>query len=296
MLEFLAPVRFAVTGADLGAVLERADLGAWPVPLGSGVLARPGNVLRFAGRRSGCRAYVALQGGIDVPAVLGARATDLQSGFGGLLGRALRAGDHAGRRAGERPRHARRIGRGPHATSVTVRVVLGPQADYFAGSTVERFLASSFRLGATSDRVGCRLEGEPLRHQGPAEILSDGMLPGSIQVPPDGQPIVMLHDGPTTGGYPKIATVITADLPLLAQLVPGEGEVRFEQVQAGGPVSRRQPRGTGRGDGVPPAQRRRQRAVAVLPLERIALESASPPMTTAVRSAAAVPRGSPGRG
>ena len=114
---------------------------------------------------------------------------------------------------------------------MTVRVVLGPQADYFAASTVARFLASRFRLGATSDRVGCRLEGEPLRHQGPVEILSDGMLPGSIQVPPDGQPIVMLHDGPTTGGYPKIATVITADLPLLAQLVPGEGEVRFEQVK-----------------------------------------------------------------
>ena len=96
VLEFLAPVRFAVTGADLGAVLERADLGAWPVPLGSGVLARPGNVLRFAGRRSGCRAYVAFQGGIDVPEVLGARATDLQSGFGGLSGRALRAGDLLG--------------------------------------------------------------------------------------------------------------------------------------------------------------------------------------------------------
>jgi allophanate hydrolase subunit 2 len=86
-------------------------------------------------------------------------------------------------------------------------------------------------VSATSDRVGCRLEGEPLRHAGPAEILSDGMVPGSIQVPPDGRPIVMMADGPTTGGYPKIATVVTADLPLLAQLVPGEGEVRFEQVR-----------------------------------------------------------------
>ena len=89
-------------------------------------------------------------------------------------------------------------------------------------------------LGATSDRVGCRLEGEPLRHRGPAEILSDGMVPGAIQVPPDGRPIVMGADGPTTGGYPKIATVLTADLPLLAQLVPGEGEVRFEAVPAEG--------------------------------------------------------------
>ena len=97
--------------------------------------------------------------------------------------------------------------------------------------TIARFLAGVFRLGATADRVGCRLEGEPLRHAGPSEILSDGMVPGSIQVPPDGQPIVMLADGPTTGGYPKIATVLSADLPLLAQLVPGEGEVRFEAVR-----------------------------------------------------------------
>ena len=165
------------------------------------------------------------------PTVLGARATDLQSGFGGLLGRALRAGDQLGVAQANAPGTPVESVAAPHATSVTVRVVLGPQADYFAASMLERFLAGSFRIGATSDRVGCRLEGEPLRHQGPAEILSDGMLPGSIQVPPDGQPIVMLNDGPTTGGYPKIATVITADLPLLAQLVPGEGEVRFEAVK-----------------------------------------------------------------
>jgi allophanate hydrolase subunit 2 len=86
-------------------------------------------------------------------------------------------------------------------------------------------------VGASSDRVGCRLDGEPLRHAAPPEILSDGMVPGSIQVPPDGRPIVMLNDGPTTGGYPKLATVATADLPLLAQLVPGEGQVRFEAVR-----------------------------------------------------------------
>ncbi len=79
--------------------------------------------------------------------------------------------------------------------------------------------------------MGCRLEGEPLRHHGPAEILSDGIVPGSIQVPPDGRPIVMMADAPTTGGYPKIANVVTADLPLLAQLVPGEGTVRFEAVR-----------------------------------------------------------------
>jgi biotin-dependent carboxylase-like uncharacterized protein len=232
-LAFLAPLRFAVAGADLGAVLERADLGAWPVPPGAGVLARPGNVLRFAGRRSGCRAYVALQGGIDVPAVLGSRSTELGSGFGGLAGRALAAGDRLGVRpaAGEGRAVPSDMPTQGDVTSASVRVVLGPQADHFDAGTVARFLASPWRVSSTSDRVGCRLEGEPLRHAGPAEILSDGMVPGSVQVPPDGRPIVVTADGPTTGGYPKIATVLTGDLPLLAQLVPGEGELRFEAVR-----------------------------------------------------------------
>jgi KipI family sensor histidine kinase inhibitor len=231
-LAFLSPIRFAVAGADLGAVLDRADLGSWPVPLGAGVLARPGNVLRFVGARAGTRAYVALQGGIDVPVVLGSCATDLASAFGGLAGRALAASDRlavcAAAAGGVCPRDSRP---GLPARSATVRVVLGPQSDHFDAPAVESFLGSRWRVSATSDRVGCRLEGEPLRHAGSAEILSDGMVPGSIQVPPDGRPIVMMADGPTTGGYPKIATVVTADLPLVAQLVPGEGEVRFEAVR-----------------------------------------------------------------
>ncbi len=229
-LTFLAPARFAIAGADLGAVLERADLGTWPVPPGGGVLARPGNVLRFTGRRSGCRAYVALAGGIDVPPVLGSRATDLPSAFGGVRGRALATGDRLGVTRAAGGAEAADPRAGAHPSRARVRIVLGPQADHFDEETIARLLASPWRVGATSDRVGCRLEGEPLRHLGPAEILSDGMVPGSIQVPPDGKPIVMAADGPTTGGYPKIATVLTTDLPLLAQLVPGEGEVRFEAV------------------------------------------------------------------
>jgi biotin-dependent carboxylase-like uncharacterized protein len=230
-LAFLAPLRFALAGADLGAVLERADLGAWPVPIGASILARPGNVLRFAGRRSGCRTYVALGGGIDVPEVLGSRATDLSSSFGGFGGRALRAGDRLAVRppaAAGAADEARAEGRAERAS---VRVVLGPQADHFDEETIKRFLSSPWRIGSTSDRVGSRLEGEPLRHLGPTEILSDGMVPGSIQVPPDGRPIVMMADGPTTGGYPKIGTVVTADLPLLAQLLPAEGTVCFEAVR-----------------------------------------------------------------
>ena len=230
-LLFLAPVRFAVAGADLGAVLERVDLGPWPVPRGASVLARPGNVLRFRGRGEGCRATIAFAGGLDVPPVLGSSACDVAAGFGGVCGRPLAAGDHLAvkARAGSSPSESRSW---PIADRVRVRVVLGPQADHLEADALRAFLETSWRVGSASDRVGLRLEGgPPLRHRLRAEILSDGMVPGCVQVPPDGRPIVMAADGPTTGGYPKIATVVTADLPLLAQLLPGVGEVRFEAVR-----------------------------------------------------------------
>lgn len=230
-LRFLRPTRFAVAGADLGAVLERDDLGAWPVPLGVAVLARPGNLLRFTERRRGVRGYVAFAGGLDVPLVLGARSTDLGAGFGGHAGRALRAGDVLGvvAGAGQTP-HPTAASAPPETGVVTLRVVLGPQADAFGEAARERFLGETWSVGATSDRIGCRLSGARLAHRGAAEIVTDGMLPGCVQVPPDGQPIVMLADCPTTGGYPKIATVVDADIGRLAQLLPGEGHVRFSRV------------------------------------------------------------------
>jgi KipI family sensor histidine kinase inhibitor len=231
-LRFLAPAVFAVCGGDLGARLERADLAApWPVLPGVAVRARSGNVLSFAGRRSGCRAYVAFAGGLDVPLALGARATDLTAGFGGLAGRALRAGDRL--RVATENRREPAASR-PHAWAgggeVSVRVVLGPQDDHFDARARAALFDAAWSVSATSDRVGCRLVGPRLAHAGPSEIVSDGMVPGCIQVPPDGQPIVSLADGPTTGGYPKIATVVADDLPRLAQLVPGEGHVRFVAV------------------------------------------------------------------
>jgi KipI family sensor histidine kinase inhibitor len=232
-LRFMAPAHFAVAGADLGAVLHRDDLGAWPVPLGTRVRARAGNVLAFAGRRQGCRAYVAVAGGFDVPLVLGSRATDLPGGFGGFAGRALRAGDAL--RAGRPPAEERAAGAEPAKgraddAVTTLRVVPGPQDDLFTAEALRRLFSAEYAVRAESDRVGCRLEGPALAHAGPSEIASDGMLPGCIQVPPDGQPIVMGPDSPTTGGYPKIATVIGADRPALAQLVPGRARVRFQAV------------------------------------------------------------------
>lgn len=232
-LRFLSATHFALTGADLGAVLHRQDLGAWTVPLGMRVLARPGNELAFTERRWGCRAYLAVAGGLAVPHVLGSRSTDLGSGFGGLGGRALKSGDRLslGPAAQRRPPVLEQWRPSQNAPGpVRLRVVLGPQDDRIEATSLTRFLSEPYAVGVASNRVGCRLAGPRLEAVGSAEIVSDGMLPGSIQVPPDGQPIVMLADSPTTGGYPKLATVASADLPRLAQLVPGADSVRFEAV------------------------------------------------------------------
>jgi KipI family sensor histidine kinase inhibitor len=229
-VRFLASCRFAIVGADLGATLQRADLGDWPVPLGVPVLGRPGNVLSFQGRRAGCRAYVAFAGGIDVPLVLGSRSTDLLGRFGGFEGRALIAGDLLALCPGTAALPRATV---PSARAgERIRILLGPQDDHFAPEALAAFLDSEFAVQPTSDRVGCRLSGPAVRHGGPSEIVSDGMLPGSVQIPPDGQPIVMMADSPTTGGYPKIGTVIQADLPRLAQLVPGQDRLRFSAVSS----------------------------------------------------------------
>jgi biotin-dependent carboxylase-like uncharacterized protein len=231
-LRFLCARHFALAGADLGAVLHRHDLGAWDVPLGRRVLARPGNELAFTGPRLGCRAYVAFGGGLELPLVLGSRSTDLGGGFGGADGRALRQGDRLwlGTERSRAPALERWLAP-DHATSpLRVRVVLGPQHARIEPASLERFLSEPYTVGPTSNRTGCRLDGPRLAHRGGAEIVSDGMAPGSIQVPPDGMPIVMLADAPTSGGYAKPATVVRADLPRLAQLVPGAGSVRFEAV------------------------------------------------------------------
>ncbi|HVQ29139.1 MAG TPA: biotin-dependent carboxyltransferase family protein, partial [Vicinamibacteria bacterium] len=234
-LRFLRPTAFAVAGADLGARLERDDLGSWPVPRGIRVVARPGNVLSFEGRRSGCRAYIAFASGLDADLVMGSRATDLMGGFGGLEGRALASGDVLALLSSVGGSESLRENEAPTTESdgdddTSVRVVLGPQDGHFTTEAVEAFLSATWSVRGSSDRSGLRLEGPKLAHSGASEIASDGMVPGCVQVPPDGQPIVMLADGPTTGGYPKIATVVRADLRKLGQLVPGVGRVTFHVI------------------------------------------------------------------
>jgi antagonist of KipI len=230
-LRFTAAVDFAVAGADLGAVLWRGDLGRWPVPLGRKVHARPGNRLSFEGRRSGCRAYVAFAGGLDVPLVLGSRATDVGAGFGGFHGRGLCAGDVL-RRVDAPPPGREEDAEAPGIREsvpaiLPLRVRKGPQYDALDAESQRLWSTVEYRVSEDADRSGLRLVGPPLRCRGSAEVLSEAMAPGSIQVPGDGQPIVMGPEGPTTGGYVKPLVVVGEDLPKLGQMVPGETRIRL---------------------------------------------------------------------
>ena len=224
----------SVTGADLGAVVERRDLGRWRVPPWSSFRLRPGNVLTFEGGSSGARAYVAFAGGIDVPMVLGSRSTYVIAEMGGLEGRALQAGDSLTFLKTEDIAVGRvSSAKGGAETSdgdVTLRIVWGPQDDYFTDEGRATLVTSVYTVGSASDRMGYRLEGPTLEHKDAQEIISDGMMLGAVQVPPNGLPIVMLADRATTGGYPKIATVVGEDVAKLAQLLPGE-RVRFRAVE-----------------------------------------------------------------
>ncbi len=218
-LRFEQETIIAVAGADLSATLDGTS-----VRPNVATRCGAGGVLRFGERRSGARAYVAVDGGITVPGVLGSRSTHVMSGVGGIGGRQLVAGDrlplgpetHRGigrnseRTALERPPHAR------------LRVIPGPQAEYFPDDAIDVLRRGRFQVSAQSDRMGYRLKGERVPRLDRAEMISDATFTGGIQVPQSGDPILLLADRQTTGGYPQIATVITADLSLAAQLVPGD--------------------------------------------------------------------------
>lgn len=220
--------------------LAGADLSPWldgrPAPNGTAIAVGRGSHLTFGERRSGARGYLAVAGGIDVPLQLRSRSTHVASGTGGYAGRPLAAGDRLvcgppGAAAGQR------IGQGlppslrpDYSAQPLVRAVVGPQADRFSPDALDRLIDAPYRLTPQSDRMGYRLYGQPLATSGATDLISDAVPPGAIQVPPDRQPILMMADRQTTGGYPKIAVVITADLPLAAQLLPGH-TLRFTLVE-----------------------------------------------------------------
>lgn len=222
VLRALDHATIAVTGADLSPSIDGAT-----VVLSAPRVMAPGQTLQFGAPRRGVWAYLAIAGGIDVPRPLGSAATYVPGSIGGMRGRRLMAGDILAR---ERTDAGHLAGPQPHVQipedEVTVRYVPGPQTDWFTDEAEGVFTSSAYRVSVHSDRAGIRLEGPALRHRDRADILSDGMLPGAIQVPGGGQPIVIMPDGPTTGGYPKIGVIIAADLRLLAQARPGT-KVRF---------------------------------------------------------------------
>lgn len=190
----------------------------------------PGDVIRVGGVAHGV-GYVALSGGVQVPAQLGSRSTYLRAAIGGVQGRAPKAGDRLQCDAVRGDPWLEFCARAPwHHDTGPIRVILGPQEDYFTREAMENFLTRPYAVTRDMDRMGLRLEGERLAHnEKGAEIVSDGVAPGTIQVPANGQPIVLMADCQTSGGYPKIATVIRADLPRLAHLRPGD-ELRFVAV------------------------------------------------------------------
>jgi biotin-dependent carboxylase-like uncharacterized protein len=233
LMGFEARFRYAAVAAVTGADLQPA-LNGRPMPLWTAVPVAAGDTLAFQGPVCGCRAYLAVGGGWDVPVVMGSRSTNLGAGFGGYEGRALQAGDILPGRPPEPYRHCagRTIPdqiRPVYTSDGVLRVIAGPQADQFTAASRQRFYAAVYTVSGKSDRTGVRLDGPVLdKHAGaPDSILSEGIVAGAIQVPGDGQPIVLLNET-VTGGYRKIAAVIAADLPLLGQLAPGD-TVRFQE-------------------------------------------------------------------
>jgi antagonist of KipI len=215
-----------LAGAPFGAQLDGAPLPAWEA-----VSVPAGGRLAVGRAFSGVRGYVCVRGGLDVPSVLGSRATDVATGFGGLDGRPLRAGDRLSlgpARGGARGRRVDAAAARWSGPRRRLRVTPGPQEEWFGEDALSAFVSRSFRVSASSSRTGVRLEGEPFA--APARsLVTEGVVAGAIQVPPAGLPIALLVEHPSTGGYPKIGSVISADLSALAQLRPGE-EVRFARV------------------------------------------------------------------
>ena len=228
-IRFNAPNAIAITGGDLGPTIDNQ-----PIPNYAAIRVEAGQVLRFAGLRSGCRAYIAFAGGLDIAPVMGSRSTYMKAKIGGVEGRKLQKDDVIKFRKPNpdlRGLNIRHIS--PEFVprlEYKLRVVLGPQDDMFTEHGIETFLSESYVVTPEFDRMGCRLDGEIIEHKGESgDIISDGIAFGAIQVPTAGKPIIMLSDRQTTGGYTKIANVISADFRILAQLKAGD-RVRFAQV------------------------------------------------------------------
>jgi biotin-dependent carboxylase-like uncharacterized protein len=218
---------FALTGSDFEAMVDNLA-----VRRGETIEVRAGQALQLGVTRSGARCYLCVSGGVSVPLFLGSASTHVLSGLGGFEGRALRKGDVLTIGPASAPFRKRAIAShvAKHGSSRNVlRVTPGPQADWFPESVQHSFYSCSYRVGEQSNRMGLRLEGPPLLLEAARSMITEGVSLGAIQVPSGGLPIILFVDQQTTGGYPKIANVISADLHRVGQLRPRDA-IRFEQV------------------------------------------------------------------
>lgn len=222
-------VRVALAGTT--ATLDITEPSRRSVPALQSVRLERGQVFSVGATGDTACCYLAVEGGFDVPVVLGSRSTYLPGAFGGIGGRPLRDGDRLPlARHAVAIRHECAAAAGePGPFDGRIRVILGPQDDYFTPAGRRVFLDSDYTVSRYADRMGVRLDGPAIEHAKGYNITSDGIAPGSIQVPGTGQPIILLADRQTTGGYPKIATVISTDLPRLGRMRTGE-KLRFTAV------------------------------------------------------------------
>jgi len=227
-LKVLNDLTAAFTGADFSP-----QVNGDAVPMWQSLRLRAGDRVSFSATapEAGLRAYMALGGGIDVPLVMGSRSTHVFSCLGGQAGRRLQARDVLHVRKASCPllRSLRPDQIPSYPAEIPIRVILGPQADYFTTAGIETLFSGEYQITSRSDRRGYVLDGPKISHAHGPDIISDGILPGCIQVPGDGMPIVLLADCQTTGGFAKIGTVISSDLDKLGQASAGQ-TVRFQPV------------------------------------------------------------------
>lgn len=225
-LEFQSPATIAICGASCDC-----KLGGHSIPLNAAVDLSAGSVLQCGNTTDGARAYLAVQGGFSVPLIMDSCSTDLRGRFGGFEGRRIQSGDILQIRVDEKGEtgrlHVDRLNELPPIGQI--RVTRGAQHDWFSTETYQQFLAAQYTVSEQSDRAGLRLKGEPVIPRESKQLLTDGIPLGAIQVPQDGQPILLFVDQQTTGGYPKIANVISADMHRIGQLRPRDS-VRFAEV------------------------------------------------------------------
>lgn len=218
-LEFLESMHIAITGADLSPKLNDQVIFNW-----ESYAIKPGDVLSFGMPQSGTCAYIAFSGALNVPKVHGSKATCMHAQMGGLLGRKLQRDDALSVqvRTEIKKRYLEEPYRPLYRSHASLPVILGPQDHYFSDQTIRRFLQAEYRL-SRGDRMGIFLEGATLERPEGIEMISEPLVMGSMQVPANGQPIVLMADRQTMGGYPKIATLLKESIVTLAQMRPNDG-------------------------------------------------------------------------